>query len=400
VKWKLNVDLDKFVNSPLGDLVPISGTDGRGENFEHVAFAARPLSAPPSLATPTWNRVSRANRALGRLQQGSLVVINPGLLRQPTLRREAQSTSALEGTYAPLEDVLAADVIEGNDRSAALNEVLNYVTAAENGFNWVQQERPITTGLLCDLHQTLVSGTAADTDDAGRVRRIQVVIGSRGGRVTDARFIPMPPGSTLDAGLQDLITWMGQPNQDLDPIVATAMAHYQFETLHPFNDGNGRIGRLLIVLQLVGLGVLSEGLLSVSPWFERRRDEYQDHLAAVSATGDWDGWVSFFAEGIEASAVDSAERIRRLLELQNDYHERLRDAGARGAVRDIADMLIGRPYVNIPNLRDATGLTYQAVSNAVRKLTELGILEQRNVPGMLAFRAPAVVDIISAPSTG
>ncbi len=394
------MDRERFAASPIGDLLPISGTDGRGQEYEHVAFAAHPLSAPPTLSTATWNRVSRANRALGRLQQGSLVVINPGLLRQPTFRREAQSTSALEGTYAPLEDVLAADVIQGSDRSAALNEVLNYVAAAENGFRWVQQQRPITVGLLCDLHRTLVEGTAADTDQAGRVRRIQVVIGSRGGRVTDARFIPMPAGAALDAGLQDLMTWMQTGPEDLDPIVATAMAHYQFETLHPFNDGNGRIGRLLIVLQLLGQGVLPEGLLSVSPWFEQRRDQYQDLLAHVSATGEWEDWVSFFAKGIEVSANDSADRIRRLLELQSSYHERLRVAGARGAVRDIVDLLVGSPYVNIPNLRDATGLTYQAVSNAVRKLEELGILEQRKVPGIMAFRAPEVVAIVSAPSRG
>ncbi len=394
------MDPERFAASPIGDLLPISGTDGRGQTYEHFAYAAHPLTAPPALRTATWNRIARASRALGRLQQGSLVVINPGLLRQPTFRREAQSTSALEGTYAPLEDVLAADVMQGSSRSAALNEVLNYVAAAENGFRWVQQQRPLTVGLLCDLHRTLVQGTAADTDQAGRVRRIQVVIGSRGGRVTDARFIPMPAGPALDAGLQDLMSWMQTKQEDLDPIVATAMGHYQFETLHPFNDGNGRIGRLLIVLQLVRHGVLPEGLLSVSPWFEQRRDQYQELLAHVSATGSWDDWVSFFAEGIETSANDSADRIRRLLELQNSYHERLRAAGARGAVRDIADLLIGSPYVNIPNLRDSTGLTYQAVSNAVRKLEELGILEQRNVPGVMAFRAPDVVAIISAPSAG
>ncbi len=389
----------RFANSPIGNLIPIRGTDRHGVPYEHFAFAAHPLGGPPQLATSTWARLSAANRALGRLQQGSLVVINPGLLRQPTLRREAQSTSALEGTYAPLEDVLAADVMGDGIRSAALNEVLNYVAAAENGFHWVQQQRAITTGLLCDLHRTLVSGTSANTAEAGRIRRVQVVIGARGGRVEDARFIPMPEGPPLEAAVNDLLAWMQNPVGDLDPIVATAMAHYQFETLHPFNDGNGRIGRLLIVLQLVTLGVLPEGLLSVSPWFEQRREEYQDLLSHVSATGEWDDWVAFFAKAIEVSAVDSANRISRLLELQSAYHEILREAGARGAVRDIADILIGSPFVNIPNLRDQTGLTYQAVSNAVRRLVELGILEQRNTAGVMAFRAPAVFDIISAPSS-
>lgn len=389
----------KFANSPIGNLIPIRGTDRRGAPYQDFAFAAHPLGQPPALATSTWAQVSTANRALGRLQQGSLVVINPGLLRQPTVRREAQSTSALEGTYAPLEDVLAADVIEGSERSPALNEVLNYVAAAEGGFQWVQQGRAITSGLLCDLHRTLVKGTAADTIEAGRIRRVQVVIGSRGGRVEDARFIPMPEGPALEAAVNDLLAWMQLPPTDLDPIVATAMAHYQFETLHPFNDGNGRIGRLLIVLQLVALGVLPEGLLSVSPWLEQRREQYQDLLSHVSATGEWDDWVAFFAKAIEVSAVDSANRISGLVDLQTDFHETLRDAGARGAVRDIADILIGSPFVNIPNLRDKTGLTYQAVSNAVRRLVELGILEQRNSAGVMAFRAPAVIDIISAPSS-
>ncbi|MGA0568553.1 Fic family protein [Rathayibacter sp. KR2-224] len=393
------MDARRFRNSPIGDLIPIKGTDGQGVSYEHFAFAAHPLSAAPDLSTSTWARVSAANRALGRLQQGSLLIINPGLLRQPTLRREAQSTSALEGTYAPLEDVLAADVIEGSKRSPALNEVLNYVAAAESGFAWVQQQRPITPGFLCELHRMLVSGTAADTVEAGRIRRVQVVIGARGRRVEDARFIPMPEGPALDAGVRDLVTWMQTPQLHLDPIVATAMAHYQFETLHPFNDGNGRIGRLLIVLQLVSLGVLPEGLLSVSPWFEQRREEYQDLLSGVSADGVWDDWVAFFARAIEVSAIDSADRIRRLLDLQSRYHEILREAGARGAVRDIVDILIGSPFVNIPNLRDATGMTYQAVSNAVHRLVELGILEQRQSAGVMAFRTPAVVEIVSAPSS-
>lgn len=164
---EISRDPARFAASPIGDLLPIFGTDGRGQTYEHVAFAAHPLTAPPELGTATWNRVARASRALGRLQQGSLVVINPGLLRQPTFRREAQSTSALEGTYAPLEDVLAADVMQGSSRSAALNEVLNYVTAAENGFHWVQQQRPLTSATFTERSsraqpQTLIKRGACD----------------------------------------------------------------------------------------------------------------------------------------------------------------------------------------------------------------------------------------------
>lgn len=394
------MDINKFSNSPIGDLIPITGIDGRsGESYNHVAFAAHPLGPSPSLSTGTWNAVSRASLAIGRLQQGSVLVANPSLLRRPTLRREAQSTSALEGTYAPLEEVLAADVIVGANRSSALNEVLNFVQAAERGFDWIQQTRPITVGLLSELHRILVFGTPADNDEAGRVRRIQVVIGSRGGSIYDARFIPMPEGAALEAAVGDLVQWLRPENHSgIDPVVAAALAHYQFETLHPFNDGNGRIGRLLIVLQLVQDGILNEGLLSVSPWFEQRRSAYQELLAQVSATGDWNSWITFFAEGIEASAIDTALRIEDLIELQSRYHETIRNAGARGLIRDIADFVIGNPYVTIPNLAVATGKTYQGVSTAVRRLVELGILEQLKAGGVMAFRAPEVVRIVSSPA--
>lgn len=391
------MDTKRFADSPIGSLVPIAGIDGRtGESFEHVAFAADPLASVPLLSPATWNAIAKASHALGRLEQGAQLVPNPALLRRPTLRREAQSTSALEGTYAPIEEVLAADVIDNATRSSALSEVMNYVRAAERAFDWVSDSRPVTAGLIAELHGVLVEGTQADTEDAGRVRQIQVVIGSRDGGVADARFIPMPPGIALEAGFGDLVQWM-RPDQQhpQNPIARAAMAHYQFETLHPFNDGNGRLGRLLIVLQLMSEGLLSYGLLSVSPWFEQRRDEYQDLLAAVSATGAWDPWVHFFATGIEASAIDTADQMSNLLMVQADYQERLRADGARGVIRDVADFLIGNPYVTIPMLADATSKTYPALKTAVEKLIDLGILVELKSNAVRVFRATDVVRVTS-----
>lgn len=392
------MDVGKFGTSPVGDLTPISGTDrASGKSFRHFAFVPHPLSAEPQLLNTTWRAVSRANHALGRLQQGSMIVKNPSILRQPTLRREAQSTSALEGTFAPLEEVLAANVIDQPNRSLALREVLNYVQAAEIAFDSLAEGRPITVGLIEQLHADLVAGTAADTDDAGRTRSIQVAIGTQGGGVEQARFIPMPPGATLRAAFGDLIDWVRvseRGDTDRDPLVAAAMAHYQFETIHPFNDGNGRLGRLLIVLQLLQDQALSEPLLSVSPWFEARRDQYQDALAEVSMTGDWNRWVTFFAAGLEASAIDTARRLEALLAVQDHYHEVLREAKARGIVRDIADHLIGLPFVNIRNLADLTGATYQAASTAAGKLVDLGILEEITSQSVRAFRAPLVLAAI------
>jgi Fic family protein len=387
------VDLQRFRESPLGSLVPFSGTDALGVPFSHAAFSADPLNEVPSLLGATWTQVGAARAALGRLHQGSRFVGNTALLRQPTLRREAQSTSALEGTFAPLEEVLAADVIDQSDRSGALNEVLNFVSAAEMGFGWVTQGRPVSVSLLCSLHKILVQGTPADNAEAGRVRQIQVAIGSRGGRVEDARFVPMRPGPALAAAVSDTIGWLARTagDKNVDPVVAAAMVHYQFETLHPFNDGNGRVGRLLIVLQLLQAGVLPDSLLSVSPWFETRRDEYQDSLAEVSATGNWDQWIEFFARGLESAALDTARRIETVLDIRDDFHSRLAASNIRGIARDIADYVVSNPYVTLPQLAAKFTKPYQSIKDAAGRLIELGILE--DVPGssQRILRAPHVI---------
>lgn len=387
------MDVERFRDSPVGSLTPISGTDGRtGEQYDHFAYVPLPLPAEVELTGATWQVVSRANYALGKLRQGSSLVPNPGLLRRPSLRREAQSTSALEGTFAPMEDVIAAGMVDDAARSVAVREILNYVTAAEYAFEHVA-EAPITETLLCDLHRVLVRGTEADGPEAGKIRTIPVAIGARGGSIYDARFVPSPPGIGLEASIRDLIDWIRSAPGSYDPVVAAALAHYQFETLHPFNDGNGRIGRLLIVLQLIQSRVLQEPLLTVSPWFEARRESYQECLAEVSVSGNWDQWVNFFAQGIESSADDTAARLRGLLEVQDGYRLQLQEANIRGLARDIADLLIRDPYVTIPYLAKETGKTYQAVSNAVAKLQEIKVLEP--VVGMTPkmFRAGEVLRI-------
>ncbi len=232
------MDVKLFRASPIGSLTPISGTDQRGKSFSHLAYLPDPLNKEPQLTGATWRTVSRANHALGRLMQGAAIP-NPGILRQPTLRREAQSTSALEGTFAPLDDVLAADVIGGAVRSGPLIEIMNYVTAAERAFQSFTDGHPLSVGLLENLYGTLVLDTPSETDDAGKIRSIQVAVGSVGGSVEDARFIPMPPGTLLRAALGDLVDWIRAGTaQGRDPVVSAAMAHYQFEAIHPFNDGN------------------------------------------------------------------------------------------------------------------------------------------------------------------
>lgn len=391
--------MDRFAGSPLGTLVRVAGVDGRnGLSYETSAYVPNPLDVEPDLSAATWRAVSSARAALARLDQAAQLVPNPDLLRQPTLRREAQSTSALEGTFAPLEEVLAG-AAANHPSSQEMKEVLNYIDAANYAFDAVTSGG-LSLNLVQTAHHILVDGTDSDTTDKGRVRSVQVAIGSPTGRVEDARFIPMPPGADLVSGLRALIQWMVRPPSSRDPLIAAAMAHYQFETLHPFNDGNGRLGRLLIVVQFLIDDLLKEPLLSVSPWFEARRDAYQDALANLSKTGNWDEWVLFFCSGIEASAIDTAARVDRLLGIHTRYVDILQQRKVTGVARDITDMLIGNPVVTVSSLTGVTGKTPPAVNAALLKLVDAGILSGPVGTYNRRFLALDVMRALTAPPGG
>lgn len=369
------MDVAALRASPVGRLVPITGHDSRfGEEYDHWAFVPDPLPQVVDLCPATWRRVGEAMLQLGRLDQASRQVPNPALLRRPTLRREAQSTSALEGTYAPLTEVLEVDPDDPHQasRSPELREVLNYVRAAEHGYA-VIRERGLSLGLLNELHRLLVAGTRADGPMAGRVRGHQVVIGPPGATVTDARFVPPPPGLDLEIALRDWVDWVQGPSE-LPIVVRAALAHYQFEALHPFNDGNGRIGRLVIVLQLLRDDVLHEPLLTVSPWLQARRREYQDRLQAVSETGAWDEWVAFFADGVAAQAASTAGKVSQLLAFQDDTRTLARQRGLRGLAVDVIDGLIARPILTSGWVAGAHHVSRQAAITAITRLVEAGIL--------------------------
>jgi Fic family protein len=270
--------------------------------------------------------------------------------------------------------VLEADLDEG-PRSPELIEILNYVAAAEHAFAWVNERRRITTGLILDLHRLLLRGTPTDGPEVGQVRSIQVVIGA-GGRVRDARFVPSPPGPDLQQSLQDLVDWMNRGAAPGRAVVDTALAHYQFETLHPLNDGNGRIGRLIVVLHMLAAGVLSEPFLSVSPWFEARRREYQDELQHLSETGEFDRWVGFFSEGIRAQAEETTMKIRDLLDFQEQAKALARGSGRHGVAVEIAELLIARPIISASWAAKRFEVTFPAANNAIAKLVEVGLLRE------------------------
>jgi Fic family protein len=391
------MDVDRLASSPIGRLVPILGPDPVSrELVEGRAFLPDPLPRDITLSTPTWNRVNSASAALARLDGAARLMPRPELLRRPALRREAQSTSALEGTFAPFADVLAADRDDEPNISAEVREILNFESMAELAFSW-PEERPMTISMLSELQRTLVRGTAGELSDAGGLRDRIVVIGARGRGFDEARFVPPPPGDQLRSGVEALLRWIEEP-PDLPSVVQASMAHYQFETLHPYSDGNGRLGRLLVIVQLLRGALIREPLLVVSPWFEQRRSAYQEALLNLSLDGDWDAWIAFFAEGVASSATESQRKVERLVGLQSHLRSEVQRAGKRGIAERLAGDLIGNPYVTSQDVARQYGISGQGAHNALRTLADLGILELGGTrsSGAHIYVARRVVEVVSS----
>ncbi|GAA2227725.1 Fic family protein [Herbiconiux moechotypicola] len=392
-----------FVKGAPGALVPISGTDPTLGAWTHRAFVPDPLAlSMPALTPETFLAVSEARAALAALDSTARQLPNPTLLRMPTLRREAQSTSALEGTYAPLADVLTAD--EDSPASAELTEVLNYVRMATTGYDRVAEGRRLTPSLISDLQGILMRGTPLESV-SGRIRDGQVVVGRRpsadpfGFPVHAARFVPSPAGLPLEAGVRDLTDWMLTDHTGrIDPVVVAAMSHYQFETLHPFRDGNGRLGRFLVVIQLLLTGVLSEPTLTVSPWFEARRTEYYDHLLGVSARGDWDSFVRFFASGLQAAAHQTREQMIALVKTQGELKEIVCSSRLRAdTAHALVDLAIANPSFTVRRVQAELAISYGRANALVAQLTELGVLAVVDAQAYVRrFYSPQVLGVLTS----
>lgn len=369
------MDVDALRESPLGKLVPISGYDPRfREQYDYFAYVPDPLPRQLQLGAATYSSVIDAATAMARADQAASLLPNPVLLARPATRREAVSTSALEGTYAALSDVFEADFLDADEITSTVSEVRNYVTAAERAYELIGWGHPISIRMLEDLQRELLRGTPSDGPHAGSVRTTQVFIGVGNRRVESARFVPPPADHRLTDGVESWQAWI-QGSGEVPTIIRVAVAHYQFETLHPFHDGNGRLGRLVMALQLMGAGDLKYPVLNISPWLEQNRTEYQDGLLRVSQTGEWDPWVCFISAAVHAEALEVIARVDKLLSLREGFQATLK--GAKGVSLRIADDLIGYPMITASLAAKLFGVSYQAANSAIAKLVDTGILRQR-----------------------
>jgi len=392
------VDVERFTKSPIGHLVSIKGHDLFLDlDYNHFAFVPDPAPTVVQLTQATYKAVTDASLALGRLDFAVRRLPDPRLLVGPVLRREAQSTSELEGTFAPLDEVLAADFIEASRQSAELREVMNYVAAAERGFELVK-ELPICVRMLGELQLILVRGTRGEMSDSGRLRETQVFIGERELGIQQSRFVPVPEGDLLRDGVSNWEKWINNATDQIPLLVKAAVGHYQFETLHPFSDGNGRLGRLVVVLQLMEAGMLAYPVLNLSPWLKRRKEDYRSLLREVSITGDFDPWVRFFATAVEAQAADMVQRIEELLAVREGLLQIVRDNRKHGFVVDIVEDLIGYPSLTPTSTAERHGVTYNTANDAFAKLEKMEIL--REITGAKygrIFVCPGVRRIVTRP---
>ena len=339
------------------------------------AFIPHPLPPDISYDTPLIRLLSEADRLLGELSGTGRLVANPYLLIAPYVRREAVSSSRIEGTQASLSDLFFFEAAERETpRTPDVGEVRNYVEAMEYGIERLR-DLPISVRLIGEIHGILMAGVRGDRATPGETRRSQNWIGPPGCSLQDASYVP-PPIEEMKSALSD---WEKYLHSDTDTplLIQCALMHYQFEAIHPFLDGNGRIGRLLITFFLWERGLLTQPLLYLSAFFDRFRDEYYSKLLAVSKYGDWRGWVEFFLRGVMSQSKDAISDAKKIIALHEKYRQRLEATKKipESAYRLIEE-LFSNPVLSISSLSKKWGIPFNSVKTGVSRLVSLDILRE------------------------
>lgn len=342
------------------------------------AFIPTPLPPDPpvALSGELQGLLSQADRALGRLDGSVLTLPNPDLFVFMYVRKEAVLSSQIEGTQSSLQDLLAAEAdLFDETMPRDVDEVVNYVRAMKRGLQRLA-ELPVSVRLIREIHAELMQGVRGGRLQPGELRRTQNWIGPAGCTLTTAAFVP-PPHEDVPQALGDLERFLHR-DDGLPPLIKIALAHVQFETIHPFLDGNGRVGRLLITFLLTECGVLHKPVLYLSHFFRQHRQAYYEHLQAVRDRGEWEAWLSFFLRGVVEVAGEATDTARQI-QLLRENHRASITAGlgrAAGNGHRVLEMLFDRPIVTVSDVMALTGTTFAAANGLVARFVELGILRE------------------------
>lgn len=386
------MDLESFRSSPSGQLVHVMPGN-------YWAFVPHPL--PPKL---TWSpglvtALSDADRALGELSGLGRSMPNPHLLIVPFIRREAVLSSRIEGTQASLSDLYAYEarplLSPEQEPTSDVHEVHNYVQALEYGLERLR-DLPLSLRLVREIHAYLMEGVRGERQTPGEFRQRQNWIGSPGCTLDEATYVP-PPIDDMHTALHGFERFL-HTESAVPPLVRLGLMHYQFEAIHPFLDGNGRVGRLLITLLLCRWQLLSQPLLYISAFFSIHQRAYYDLLLSVSQRGAWEEWLVFFLRGVTSQARDAVARVQRIQDLRERYREQFQSVRASARLLHLVDLLFARPILTSGQVGETLGVTAPTAQGYVDRLEEAGVL--REITGQARnriYRADEVLEAIEGP---
>jgi len=386
-----------FTADAPGDLVSIRLPSRRPGGPWEADWAFVPAPLPPDWEFPgkLWPLLAEAKERVGVLEGLSRLLPDPTVLLRPLVAREAILSSRIEGTHVTPRELLLFELdggtddstMTGNDDAERRNsrrEAANLASVLRNATE--RGPRPLSLADLRGMHAALMTGVRGSDRHPGRFRAVQVVIGR------DRKFIPPPPERLADC-LEAFGNYLRTSPRRYAPLVDAFLTHYQFETIHPFEDGNGRIGRLLLALSFVQWGALSHPCLYLSPYFERFQREYYDRLFAVSARGDWAGWIEYCLTGVVEAADDTVRRCERLLAIRSDFTRRVAAANGGARLVSVVDGLFESPFVRVAGLAERHGVHYNTALGDCRRLVKLAILEEVSDLKPRTFRSPELFHV-------
>ena len=342
----------------------------------HDAYIPNPL--PPDLewSNRLLNHLTSAERSISRLEEVGQAFPVPHVLVRPFVRKEAVLSSQIEGTQTTFQNLLRYEArnLSSLKKEQDAHEVQNYVKALDYGLERIHN-LPISTRLIREMHAILMKGVRGELLTPGETRRSQNWIGRPGATLEKARYVPPPVNE-----MQDCLTALEKyihTDSDLPALIRIGMIHYQFETIHPFLDGNGRMGRLLITLLLTIWQILSQPLLYLSIFIEKNKTEYYDRLLAVTQDGQWEEWLLFFLDGVHEQSEDAATKIKAIQNLRETYQEKLNKDRSRTRLAEMIDYFISTPISTVSQAKKATELgNYSVINGYFEKLVNYGIIEE------------------------
>ena len=364
------MEAENYKNA-FGKVVQVDGVNGDQYNV----FVPNPLPPKIEFDEELVLILSKAEEKLGKLSGVCLTLPSPNLLIIPYLRKEAIMSTRIEGTRISMQEVLLSEAKEKEEKTKDAQEVINYINTVNYALTKIENS-PINLELIKEMHKVLMENVRGDEKAPGEFREVQNWIGSELSKVSDANFVPPNP-EAVPKLMEDLIEYLNTEH-NVSVLIRCALMHYQFETIHPFCDGNGRIGRSLITVYLCKKKKIIKPLLYISEFFEKHRLEYNELLLRTGQTGKFENWIKFFLKAVEVQSEDALVRAHKLLDLREAYRKRVQREAQSSDILNIIDYLFSNPFITVKKAQIILDVTYPTAKKYMEKLAEYEILKETN----------------------